>query len=84
MQSAFWGMVGDRFSLSDLVLLSLSGRRSVAVLSKASTVHCSGSRGHLAPEGISRRFLDLSVLLLSVVCAGGFLYHGGEFVSFST
>ena len=29
----------------------------------------------------SRRFLDLSVLLLSMVW---FLYHGGEFVSFST
>ncbi|KAF3488604.1 hypothetical protein F2Q69_00052593 [Brassica cretica] len=33
LQSAFWGMVGDRFSLSDLVLLFLSVRRSVMVSS---------------------------------------------------
>ena len=29
-------------------------------------------------------FSNVRVLLLSVVCAGGFLYHGGEFVSFNT
>ncbi|CAF2089443.1 unnamed protein product [Brassica napus] len=84
LQSAFWGMVGDRFSLSDLVLLfSVREEERRGVLSWVSTVRCS-SPGGSRLRRVSLVGFEPEYPPPSVVCAGGFLYHGGEFVSFST
>ncbi|CAN7033475.1 unnamed protein product [Brassica rapa subsp. trilocularis] len=84
LQSAFWGMVGDRFSLSDLVLLFLYVRRSVAVSSPGFRRFAALAQAVLGYGGCLSSVFEPEYPPPSVVCAGGFLYHGGEFVSFST
>ncbi|CAN6984934.1 unnamed protein product [Brassica rapa subsp. trilocularis] len=84
LQSAFWGMVGDRFSLSDLVLLFLYVRRSVAVSSLGFRRFAALAQAVLGYGGCLSSVFEPEYPPPSVVCAGGFLYHGGEFVSFST
>ncbi|CAN7014738.1 unnamed protein product [Brassica rapa subsp. trilocularis] len=77
-------MVGDRFSLSDLVLLFLYVRRSVAVSSPGFRRFAALAQAVLGYGGCLSSVFEPEYPPPSVVCAGGFLYHGGEFVSFST
>ena len=85
LQSAYGVWWRSIFSLSNLDRLPLSVRRSAAVSSSdlwRTAVH--GQEGNWLRKVAFIGFSNLSVLLLSVVCAGGFLYHGGNFVSFNT
>ncbi|KAH0915725.1 hypothetical protein HID58_030171 [Brassica napus] len=78
LQSAFWGMVGDRFSLSDLVLLFLYVRRSVAVSSPGFRRFAALAQAVLGYGGCLSSVFEPEYPPPSVVCAGGFLYHGGH------
>ncbi|KAH0911149.1 LOW QUALITY PROTEIN: hypothetical protein HID58_034470, partial [Brassica napus] len=63
---------------------SVCEKERIYVCSRSSAVRCSWPGVFRLWRVALVGFSNVRVLLLSVVCAGGFLYHGGEFVSFNT